>query len=99
MNKIKLYVDDERQAPNGWVNVKSAEMAIKLLKEGRVEELSLDHDLGRKKTGYDIVLWMERAVMEGSFELPNKIIIHTANPVGRQKMAAAINTMLKRMEN
>jgi len=99
MNKIKLYVDDERPAPNGWVNVKSAEMAIKLLREGLVEELSLDHDLGRKKTGYDIILWMEKELMTGAFELPSVIKIHTANPVGRQKMIAAINSMLKKMEN
>ena len=97
MNKIKLYLDDDRPAPNGCVNVKSAEMAIKLLKEGIVEELSLDHDLGRKKTGYDVVLWMEKAVIEDNFTMPNVIHLHTANPVGRAKMANGLDAIVKKL--
>jgi len=96
---MKLYLDDERKPPEGWIRIKSAEMAIRFLKMGVVEEISLDHDLGRKKTGYDVVLWMEKAIATESFTLPAKISIHTANPVGRQKMELAIKSMLKRMEN
>ncbi|MCD6436385.1 MAG: hypothetical protein J7L15_08395 [Clostridiales bacterium] len=99
MDRIKLYLDDERTAPNGWVNIKSAEMAIQLLKKGVVEELSLDHDLGRKKTGYDVLLWIEKEMLTQGFSMPNAIYIHTANPVGRMKMEQAISSITRRMNN
>ena len=96
---MKLYLDDERTPPDGWVRVKSAEMAIRLLKRGVVSELSLDHDLGRKKTGYDVVQWMEKAVVTEGFIPPAKISIHTANPVGRRKIMAGLEAIRKRLEN
>ena len=98
MSGIKLYLDDERKAPKGWTSVKSAEMAIQLIKQGVVEEISLDHDLGRKKTGYDVLLWMEQAVREGQ-TVPSLIHIHTANPVGRMKMIQAIDAINRFKQN
>ena len=95
---MKLYLDDERPAPDGWVLIKTAEMAIRYLKKGIVSEISLDHDLGRKKTGYDVILWMEEAVARTGY-IPPDIRIHTANPVGRRKMEAGIEAMRKRLEN
>jgi hypothetical protein len=43
---VKVWLDDEREAPEGWVHVRTPEEAIELLRAGEVEELSLDHDLG-----------------------------------------------------
>lgn len=43
---IKLWMDDERMAPPGWVHAKNAEQAQAFLIQGDVDELSLDHDLG-----------------------------------------------------
>ena len=96
---MKLYLDDERKPPEGWVVIKSAEMAIRLLKKGIVSAIRLDHDLGRKKTGYDVLQWMEKAVVTEGFIPPAKIMIHTANPVGRAKMEQAIESIRKRLEN
>ena len=61
-NRLKVYLDDERPAPEGWVHVKTPAQAIALLDTGMVSHLSLDHDLGDDEnvgTGYDVVLWME----------------------------------------
>ncbi|VAW81561.1 hypothetical protein MNBD_GAMMA12-2513, partial [hydrothermal vent metagenome] len=56
---MKVYLDDERPTPEGWVRVYWPDEAIELLKTGKVKEISLDHDLGddERGTGYDVVLW------------------------------------------
>ena len=42
---MRVWLDDQRAAPEGWVHVRTPEEAIELLRGGEVEELSLDHDL------------------------------------------------------
>ena len=88
---MKLYLDDEREAPEGWVRVRWPEEAIELLKTGHVTEVSLDHDLGddERGTGYDVVLWIEEAVATGGF-VPPLIVVHSANPPARAKMEAGM---------
>ena len=67
---MKVYLDDERQTPEGWHRVYWPEEAIALLKQGKVTEISLDHDLGDDEhgTGYDVVLWIEEAVATQGFQ-------------------------------
>ena len=88
---MRVYLDDERTPPDGWMLVALPEEAIDLLKQGVVEELGLDHDLGDDAhgTGYDVVLWIERAVVEDGFKPPH-IKVHSANTSARQKMEAGI---------
>jgi len=96
---LKIYLDDIRKAPEGWTKVISAEMAIQLLKTGDVEEISLDHDLGEnKKTGYDVAKWIEKQVLIKGFISPI-ILVHSANPVGRQNIEAAIKKIKELREN
>lgn len=68
--------------------------AITLLETGRVEELSLDHDLGddERGTGYDVVVWIEEAVFLRGFK-PPKITVHSANSSAREKMLAGIRSI------
>lgn len=69
--------------------------AILLLKAGGVTHLSLDHDLGddQRGTGYDVLLWIERAVVMHQY-VPPEITIHSANPA-RQRMLAAVEAIKK----
>ena len=71
---LRVFLDDERAPPDGWVRVYWPAEAIALLKTGAVEELSLDHDLGddERGTGYDVVIWIEEAVALHNF-MPPKI--------------------------
>lgn len=55
---MKLWVDDERPAPDGWVWSKTVENTIDTLQLGGAEEMSLDYVLGRGKTAMDILEWM-----------------------------------------
>lgn len=49
------------------------------------EGVCLDHDLGGQETGYDILMW----ALEGN-TLPPKVQLVSINPVGRERMAAAL---------
>lgn len=110
METFRIWLDDLRPAPSGWLWVKTADECIAALKRASVTEafveVSLDHDLAdehlidarsdymsggymphtyREKTGYHVVLWMaENDVW------PDRIHLHTANPVGRDAMRACI---------
>lgn len=90
---MKLFLDDEREAPAGWVRVKSADLAVALLQENVFEVVSLDHDLGytsnKFKTGYDVLCWIEEQVYMNDYPLP-EIRVHTANPAARKKMENAV---------
>jgi len=93
---MKVYLDDERIAPDGWVQVRWPDEVIKLLQTGEVTRLSLDHDLGddQRGTGYDVLLWLEQEVSNNGF-LPPEITIHTANPAARERMLAAVSSIRK----
>ena len=86
-----LYLDDERKTPPGWECAKTAQDAILLLQEGTFTHVSLDHDLGPSEagTGYDVACWIEEQAMNGT--LPKLVcFVHSANPVGRQRMKSAL---------
>ncbi len=53
---VKVYLDDCRPTPAGWVPARWPEEVIRLLEQGDVAQLSLDHDLGDDAhgTGYDV---------------------------------------------
>ena len=43
---MKVYLDDERRTPDGWIGVKSVEECLELLNTKQVSHLSCDNDLG-----------------------------------------------------
>jgi hypothetical protein len=91
---MKIFLDDLRDTPEGWVRTYWPEDVIELLKSTNIVELSLDHDLGDDEhgTGYDVLLWIEEQVICNGFR-PPKIAIHSANSSARLKMQAAIETI------
>jgi hypothetical protein len=91
---MKIFLDDERPTPPGWVRVYWPDEAIALLKTGQVLDLSLDHDLGddERGTGYHVVLWIEEQVALNGFHPPT-IRVHSANSSAREKMEAGIRSI------
>jgi hypothetical protein len=84
------------------VHARTSEQAIELLRTGEVTEISLDHDLGlwegeREVTGYDVILWLERAVATEGFVPPGTIRVHSANPSAASKMERGI-AAIRRLE-
>lgn len=99
----KLWLDDLRSAPDTtWRTVKTAPDAIDWLQRSFFDVVSLDHDLGEPEngTGYDVLVWLERAVAEGDWRtaIP-ELRIHSANPVGRTRMAMAIDAIERLASN
>ncbi len=67
---------------------------IRWLECAEVEMISLDHDLGPPEAGdgYEVLLWIERQVATRGW-VPPVIHIHTANPVARLRMEAALRSI------
>ncbi|MEB8288049.1 hypothetical protein OKT24_20050 [Aeromonas veronii] len=93
---MKVYLDDERITPAGWVRAYWPEEVIELLETGNVTIVSLDHDLGDDAhgTGYDVIVWIEEAVITRNFKAP-KIFIHSANSSARVKMELGVDNIIK----
>lgn len=101
----KLWFDDIRPAPNGeWIWARTIKSAIEVLKSEEILECSLDHDLGLEDlpatkensvlkgsspdgTGFDLIRWMC-----SNDKIPEKVTIHSFNPVGAEKMVKYLKT-------
>lgn len=98
---MKLWLDDVRPAPDGWIHVLTAEEAIARFATGEVVAASLDHDLGPSDagTGYDVLAWIESAMAVHAWYGPlPRLHVHSANPVGRARMVAAVASIRQRYD-
>ena len=88
---MKIYLDDIRKCPEGYILALSVNQAIKLIEENKddIELLDLDHDLGDFAVdGGDAICLLDWCVEHNFFP---KVVLHTANPVGRTNMERLIN--------
>lgn len=101
---MKLYIDDIREAPEGWTLVRTITEAIRFIAfyGDEITEFSLDHDISfdvriegtyRPFPSPDTFQPVAYFICEKYRELAHKphITIHSANPVG----AEAIESVLK----
>jgi len=98
---MKIFLDDVRPTPAGYTCIRDVEVLKKVFiwNQDKVKEISLDHDLGENvPTGYDFLVWLEEGVAMGAFEQIPELKIHSANPVGRKNMEAAIKSIYKMLE-
>lgn len=88
---MKLWLDDERPAPDGWVHVYTGEDAIRLLSQ--VTEISFDNDLGHpypvRLEGRHVANEIEKRCALGLMGCP-KWHVHTGNPVARKLITQAM---------
>lgn len=89
---MKIWLDDIRKSPDGFIHVHSVNEAIDLIKsidEADIEVIDMDHDLGDYANdggdGYKLLLWLIEA------ELYPPIRLHTQNVVGRMNMESLID--------
>lgn len=94
---IKIWLDDIREAPNGYIHVKSVNSAKRLISlciaQGYEVELDLDHDLGDYAYDGGDAIYLVHWLAENEF-YPT-IRLHTMNPVGRENMQAIIDRYWK----
>lgn len=89
---MRLYVDDLRRCPEGWKLARTITDAVTHLFNGRVNEISLDHDICFIRDG-DIRMHKESfmpvchvlCLLPSSLR-PTKVRIHTANVDAGWKM-------------
>ena len=90
---IKIYVDDVRDIPEGYIGTRSVNQTIDFIKEieshdGSIDVIDLDHDLGDYAyDGGDAIKILDFLVERETFY---PIAFHTANPVGRANMERMI---------
>lgn len=108
---MKLYLDDERDAPEGWHVIRNPYGFLHILADsfpGEITALSFDHDLayflpsGEERTGYWVLCRIEELCYEHeSFRLkvPDDLRIHSANSSAYKKMTQAIESIRRIKEN
>lgn len=94
-----LWIDDIRDVPEDddefiWTCARSFHEAVTKLELIEFDMVSFDHDLGttygeREMTGYDIALWLVQRKEDG-FTVPSQYQVHSANPVGRDRINGVI---------
>lgn len=93
---MKLWLDDVREAPPGWVHAYSVNSAIDQVEHhwDRGEQLthvSLDHDLGDfAEDGGDAPKFLDW-IVENEVWPTHYIAVHSQNPVGRDNMLRTID--------
>lgn len=98
----KLYLDDERTHPEGWIRAHNAREAKEILLQGDITFASLDHDLWMDgywtngwdfpnihdlENGYDVVEWMA----ENHIWPEDGLRIHTDYKAGRENMMQVVD--------
>ena len=82
---MKLFLDDIRREPEGYVLVRSFDDCIFELGTKVYDTVSLDYALGERFTGLDVLKWMVR-----NQKFPQKLNIHSTHAYGRAEMACYI---------
>jgi len=101
---IRLWLDDVRDAPEGWVRCYWPDEVIAFLQEGDVAEISLDHDLGDIPAGYCEAertgMMVLHALEKMQFNNPDLVLpiihVHSANVVAAKRMKEVIRLLESR---
>lgn len=104
--KIKLFIDDVRDAPEGWKLCRTITDAINFLNIFDASEISLDHDIthripsGKDRYDYSFIACSENYSAVACFiaqkyyyandEDRPKIVLHSGNPVGVSRMSGIL---------
>ena len=90
---MKIFLDDKKTAPDGWVLVTCAEDLLKLYKEqqGKVTAVSFDVDLGPCQTsGFGAASWVHKLLVANpSWPIP-EMYCHSDSWMGRVSFKGAI---------
>ena len=88
---MRLWIDDIRLPPDSsWTWAKTSQEALALLNSD-CTEISFDHDLGGDDTSMPVARRVEELAFSGE-QAPPIWHIHSANPVGRQNLKAALES-------
>src|SRR5690554_7456668 len=91
----KLYLDDLRPIPEGFIGVRSyAEFVTYIETNGLPDFISFDHDLGLEESGFDCAKWLVNYCLDKKIGLP-EFTVHSQNPVGKKNIESLLNNFIK----
>lgn len=88
----RVVIDDERTHRDGGIHLRTSAAAITWLNDHPdqlIGELWLDHDLGGDDTIRPVVELLERRCFDGTPQPITVIWVHTANPVGADRITTS----------
>ena len=98
--KYNVYLDDCRNTPDGFqIRTYTYEETIEVMTkmEGYIGILSLDNDLGEGlREGNEVMDWIEEQYYTRNYKLPDKIMVHSMNPIAKDKMERIIDRLYRR---
>lgn len=94
----KLYLDDLRDIPKGFIAARSYKEFLHYINQnGLPDFISFDHDLGLEESGYDCAKWLVNYCLDHQKQLPD-FVVHSQNPVGKQNIESLLN-QFKKVQN
>lgn len=87
---MRIWLDDIRTMPSGFdIHITTSIKAMELVLAGKVHFISFDHDLGGDDTGYAVACCIEAAAYNSKIPRMDWTV-HSANPVGHQRITNAM---------
>lgn len=92
---IKLYLDDLRPIPEGFIGVRDYTEFINFIKTNPLPKfISFDHDLGEGKTGFDCAKFLVEFCIDNNLNLPD-FFVHSQNPIGKENINSLLTNFNK----
>src|SRR3989344_3540432 len=93
---VNIWLDDQREAPAGWVhlhNIEEVEQLIKSvrgLKDFYIESMSFDFHLSHPKRGIDVMKYLVEQCSQNNTRRfwPKTVLLHSNDPEGVEVMRA-----------
>lgn len=80
---MKIYMNNQSNTPEGWESVEDYKEVVRLLSNGKVDEISLSHN------GMPVLEYMEELLSKQLINKPH-IHIHTSSSFFKKTMEAKI---------
>lgn len=94
----KLYLDDLRSVPQGFIGVRSYAEFVTYIETNALPDLiSFDHDLGLNESGFDCAKWLVNYCLDNNLRLP-KFDVHSQNPVGKENILSLLQNFKKNIK-
>jgi len=92
MSDIYLWIDDERNEPNGWLRVSDCESAITAIQiySSNLKAISFDYDIGMKGNGEDVARFVQQKASANGIGPAVCFNIHSENPPGVKKIRSIL---------
>mgnify|MGYP006280976947 CR=1 FL=1 len=109
---MNIWLDDQRQAPEGWVHLHNMDEVEAFVKSAlcssnnsgynvRIDKMSFDYHLSHPKKGIDVIKYLaDLCVKENTDKFwPKEIFYHSNDPEGVKEMKAFVENFEKGLNN